>query len=96
MYTPALKLADWLENYAHSLELNVWTSSTVEHCSYDEKTKKWAVDVTKPDGSKRTFHVNHVIMAPGIGAGSVNMPKYPGMVNQSEYSSCLQIIDVTP
>ncbi|KIK47187.1 hypothetical protein CY34DRAFT_9210 [Suillus luteus UH-Slu-Lm8-n1] len=29
VYMPALKLADWLESYAHSMELDVWTSATV-------------------------------------------------------------------
>ena len=29
MYTPAHKLAGWLEYYAEAMELNVWTSSGV-------------------------------------------------------------------
>jgi hypothetical protein len=29
VFTPAVKLGDWLESYAHALELNVWTSSEV-------------------------------------------------------------------
>ncbi|RDB19967.1 putative indole-3-pyruvate monooxygenase YUCCA3 [Hypsizygus marmoreus] len=38
VYTPALKLAKWLEHYAEALELNVWTSSTVVSAKQDPAT----------------------------------------------------------
>ncbi|KAF8843041.1 FAD/NAD(P)-binding domain-containing protein [Paxillus ammoniavirescens] len=80
VYTPALKLADWLESYAHSLELNVWTSATV--ASIEKETgdsgKRWSVDVARGDGRKRTFKVNHVVLALGIGSGTPHIPDIPG------------------
>lgn len=52
-------MADWLESYASSLELNVWTSSTVLSAS-QSASGKWDVVVERPGGSKRIFHVNHL------------------------------------
>ncbi|KAF8196444.1 hypothetical protein BJ912DRAFT_955187 [Pholiota molesta] len=78
VYTPAIKLANWLESYADSLELNVWTSSTVTKVDQDEKTQKWHVSVTRGDGSVRNFVVNHVIFCTGIGSGAPNIPEIPG------------------
>lgn len=78
VFTPAQKLADWLEFYAEALELNVWTSSTVTKATRDEKTGKWAVTVRKPDGSERVFHVDHVVFALGLGGGAPKIPKIPG------------------
>ncbi|KAI9573920.1 hypothetical protein HD554DRAFT_2035056 [Boletus coccyginus] len=49
VYTPALKLVDWLESYAHSLELNVWTSATVASIQREtgDSGKRWVVQVRK-------------------------------------------------
>ena len=81
MYTPALKMGDWLEFYAHSLELDVWTSSTVSRVSPSSDAKfKWHVHVKRADGRERTFEVNHVVFCLGIGGSVPHMPTYPGMV----------------
>ncbi|KDQ51395.1 hypothetical protein JAAARDRAFT_140378 [Jaapia argillacea MUCL 33604] len=83
VYTPAQKLADWLESYAHSMELNVWTSSTVTAARQDATTKKWTVTVERKgvngEGEQRTFTVNHLVFAVGIGGGNPYKPVYPGM-----------------
>ncbi|EMD41360.1 hypothetical protein CERSUDRAFT_79019 [Gelatoporia subvermispora B] len=77
VYTPAQKLADWLEFYAEAMELNVWTSSTVTHAEQDENLK-WHVTVKRADGSERKFVVDHVVFALGLGAGQPKVPKIPG------------------
>ncbi|KAF8886087.1 hypothetical protein CPB84DRAFT_1950483 [Gymnopilus junonius] len=79
VYTPAIKLANWLEHYVEALELNVWTSSTVTSATQDPKTKVWSVTVTRSDGSQHVFEVKHVILAVGLLGGLLNMPKIPGM-----------------
>ncbi|KAI0298791.1 FAD/NAD(P)-binding domain-containing protein [Multifurca ochricompacta] len=79
VFAPAPKLADWLENYAHSLELDVWTSSTVTRASQDPETKKWTVEIERANAGTRTFVVNHLVFAVGIGGGTHNMPKFPGV-----------------
>ncbi|KAG6326957.1 hypothetical protein ID866_12132, partial [Astraeus odoratus] len=78
VYTPALKLADWLESYAEVLELNVWTSTKVASVEPGEKDKKWDVKVVRDDGRERVFSVNHVVFALGFGNGKLKMPDIPG------------------
>ncbi|KAI9573940.1 FAD/NAD(P)-binding domain-containing protein [Boletus coccyginus] len=80
VYTPALKLADWLESYARSLELNVWTSATVASIQREtgDSGKRWVVQVEREDGRKRTFKTDHVVLALGIGGGRPRNPDIPG------------------
>ncbi|KAG6852360.1 hypothetical protein C0991_000372 [Blastosporella zonata] len=73
VYTPSLKIAEWLESYATLLELNVWTSSTVESALQDDK-HKWSVCVRREDGSSRVLVVNHLVFATGVGDGHPNIP----------------------
>ncbi|KZT24304.1 FAD/NAD(P)-binding domain-containing protein [Neolentinus lepideus HHB14362 ss-1] len=79
-YPAASKLAGWMESYAHTLELNVWTSSEVIGAEQDESTKNWIVTVRRLEtGQERTFTVNHLVCAVGWGGGLPKMPVYPGM-----------------
>ncbi|KDR78644.1 hypothetical protein GALMADRAFT_244116 [Galerina marginata CBS 339.88] len=79
VFTPAKKLANWLEHYAESMELNIWTSSTVKSATQNPKTKSWSVTVTKADGSERVFNVKHVVLAIGFKGGVGYIPTIPGM-----------------
>lgn len=78
VYTPAQKLADWLEFYANAMELDVWTSALATSAKKNPETGKWDVIVKRGDGSERLFHVDHVVIALGLGAGKPNMPDIPG------------------
>ncbi|EPS95850.1 FAD/NAD-binding domain-containing protein [Fomitopsis schrenkii] len=77
VYSPAQKLANWLEYYAEAMELNVWTSTSVESVRLQDDGR-YKVVVKKADGTTRTFNVAHVIMALGFGGGVPNMPTFPG------------------
>ncbi|KAG6897057.1 hypothetical protein C0992_004376 [Termitomyces sp. T32_za158] len=77
VYAPAAKLGNWLESYAETLELNVWTSSTVVKATQDGDL--WRVHISRGDGSERTFTVKHVVFATGLGSNNGIFPKYPGM-----------------
>ncbi|KAJ7159293.1 hypothetical protein C8R43DRAFT_882040 [Mycena crocata] len=77
VYTPALKIGNWLEHYADSLELDVWTSATVVSARKNSN-HAWDV-VVERGGEERTFHVKHLVFATGIGGGEGNMPVYKGM-----------------
>ncbi|KIP03537.1 hypothetical protein PHLGIDRAFT_94663 [Phlebiopsis gigantea 11061_1 CR5-6] len=78
VYTPAQKLAGWLEYYAEAMELNVWLSSIATSATRNPETGKWHVTVKRNDGTERLFHVDHVVFALGLGAGKPNVPTIPG------------------
>ena len=85
LYTPAGKLANFLESYVEILELNVWSQATVDpkRTKYDPKTNTWKATIVRvlSDGSRETreFNVSHIVMATGLGGGQPKMPApYPG------------------
>jgi putative flavoprotein involved in K+ transport len=87
-YIPKDKLANWFEAYVESLELNFWTSTSFEGGGYDEKDGRWSVTLRHADGTARTMHPRHVVMATGV-SGIPNIPdiaslkKFEGMVMHS-------------
>jgi len=78
-----LQFADWLEFYAQTLELNVWTSALVEKMGKGEKGQ-WNVTVRRggPDGTVRVLHPTHVIIASGL-FGGARVPHFQGKVWRS-------------
>jgi hypothetical protein len=80
------QIADWLESYANTLELDVWTSSTVTRASQDPATKEWTVEIGRVNEKPRTFVVNHFVFAIGLAGGTYKTPEIPGAVRD----------DVTP
>ncbi|KAK7032356.1 hypothetical protein VNI00_013104 [Paramarasmius palmivorus] len=79
-YSPASKLANWLESYADALDLSVWTSASVDSAVQDTTTKAWTVTIQRTDGTLRVFkNVKHLVFATGLSGGEINMPHYPGM-----------------
>ncbi|KXN81177.1 putative indole-3-pyruvate monooxygenase YUCCA7 [Leucoagaricus sp. SymC.cos] len=67
LHTPKDKLASWMEQYADSHDLTVWTSTTTADDSipiYDESTKRWTVTVVRA-GQRITLHPAHIISAIG-------------------------------
>ena len=79
-YIPKDKLANWFEAYVDAMELNFWTGTEFEGGAYDEAKGCWAVTLRRVDGSKRTMHPRHVIMATGV-SGIANIPEIPSLVN---------------
>ncbi|KAG2097524.1 uncharacterized protein F5147DRAFT_583538 [Suillus discolor] len=77
VYTPAAKLADWLEAYASFLELDVWTASTITKTSWDDSTKTWSVEVNRGGKGTRVLTVKHLVFATGSG-GRPKVPEIPG------------------
>ncbi|KAI0006773.1 hypothetical protein F4779DRAFT_594961 [Xylariaceae sp. FL0662B] len=84
VFTPKDKLADFLKSYAEMLELNVWTSTTLESSTWDEDKKQWTVVLKrkKQDGTveTRTLHPKHIVQATGH-SGKKNAPQFKGMEN---------------
>jgi thioredoxin reductase len=81
-YIPKDKLANWFEAYVESMELNYWTGTEFESGAYDDKQARWTVVLRRADGSKRTMHPRHVVMATGV-SGIPNVPDIPTLNNFS-------------
>jgi putative flavoprotein involved in K+ transport len=77
VYTPKDKLANWFEFYADAMELDVWTGTEFVDGTYDEAAGRWTVQLRRPDGSERTLHPAHVVLATGM-SGVPAIPQLPG------------------
>jgi cation diffusion facilitator CzcD-associated flavoprotein CzcO len=80
VYIPKDKLANWFEAYVESMELNYWTGTEFESGSYDEAAGRWSVVLRRADGSQRTMHPRHVVLATGV-SGIPNLPDIPSLKN---------------
>lgn len=78
VYIPRDKIANWLEFYADTMEINIWTGTEFTGGSRDEETGRWALDVRRSDGSTRTLKPRHVIFATGVSAIPIK-PDLPGL-----------------
>jgi hypothetical protein len=77
-YIPKDKLANWFEAYVEAMELNFWTETEFEGGSYDEKQGRWTVTLRRADGSRRTMHPRHVVLATGV-SGIPSVPDIAGL-----------------
>lgn len=75
-YIPKDKLAGWFEAYVEALELNYWPGTEFEAGHYDVQEGRWAVTLRRADGSRRTMHPRHVVMATGA-SGLPIVPDIP-------------------
>ncbi|KAL7008598.1 hypothetical protein EMMF5_001860 [Cystobasidiomycetes sp. EMM_F5] len=79
IFTPKDKLASWFKHYAEAMELNVWTSSTIQGgATYDEKSQTWTTTVVREGHQPREMKVKHLVLATGF-SGEARMPKFEGM-----------------
>ncbi|KAK9233753.1 hypothetical protein V1525DRAFT_415499 [Lipomyces kononenkoae] len=93
-FIPAGKLANWLEHYVESLELNVWVRSQViaDRTYFDEREGKWHVTIDR-DGQERAFVVDQVVIATGL-CNKAKLPKpfpgqekfAPGIIHSTQHS----------
>jgi cation diffusion facilitator CzcD-associated flavoprotein CzcO len=77
IYIPKDKLADWMEFYAESMEVNVWNETAFLGGEYNDAAKRWTVRLRLADGSTRTMRPSHVVMAVGV-SGLPSIPKLDG------------------
>ncbi|PFH48229.1 hypothetical protein AMATHDRAFT_65926 [Amanita thiersii Skay4041] len=77
-YTPAGKLATWLEFYAKSQDLVIWTKSRpVPTPTYDYSTRRWTVNIDR-NGDTVTLHPVHIIVA----TGTLGKPYVPDLAGK--------------
>ncbi|KAH8092246.1 hypothetical protein BXZ70DRAFT_466132 [Cristinia sonorae] len=82
-FTPARKLANWLEHYAEVMELNVWTSTLVTNASRDDKSGKWSVTMRNlKSGEEKMLVTDHIVFALGF----VGEPKIPDILGRELYT----------
>jgi putative flavoprotein involved in K+ transport len=79
-YIPKDKIANWLEAYVESMEVNFWTRTTFERAEYNEATQSWRAMVRRSDGSVRTLCPKHIVMATSV-SGTPNVPKIETIEN---------------
>jgi putative flavoprotein involved in K+ transport len=92
VFTPKDKLADWMEAYADSMELNVWTGVELLGGTYDEHGERWDVSVRKADGTVRVLHPAHVVLATGAQAE----PRVPEISGIEEYGGVVHHSSLHP
>src|ERR1700687_5100294 len=80
VYIPKDKLASWFEAYVEAMELNYLTATTFESGAYDDAEQRWSVALRHADGSQRTMHPRHVVVATGV-SGIPNLPDIPPLKN---------------
>ena len=79
-YLPKDKLAAWFEIYAECMEINCWTGTDFVSGRYDEGAGHWTAVLRRADGSERTLHPRHIVMATGL-SGLPSRPKIPALEN---------------
>jgi cation diffusion facilitator CzcD-associated flavoprotein CzcO len=80
VYISKDKLANWFESYVDAMELNFWTATSFERGDYDAAKGRWSVVLRRGDGTTRTMHPLHVVMATGV-SGIANIPDIPALKN---------------
>ncbi|KAI0832304.1 FAD/NAD-P-binding domain-containing protein [Trametes gibbosa] len=72
-YTPRAKIADWLEHYAVSQDLVVWTNAELKlQPKYNAETKDWDVTILR-EGFEVKLRPAHIVLATGT-LGEPNIP----------------------
>src|SRR5436305_14964153 len=71
------KLGDWFESYVKAMELNVWTTTTIQGTpTFDEKAHFWTMTLKRGD-LIQTLEPKHIILASGT-SGEPHIPNFPG------------------
>lgn len=80
VFTPRDKIADWLETYARTLDLNVWTGTELVSGAQDDDGK-WTLTVRRADGNERMLRPAHFVIA----TGTSSLPSSPEIEGVEEF-----------
>ncbi|MDP3694432.1 NAD(P)/FAD-dependent oxidoreductase [Bradyrhizobium sp.] len=75
-YIPKDKIANWLEAYVESMEVNFWTDTVFEGAEYNGSTQTWMARIQRGNGSVRLLYPKHIVMATSV-SGTPNIPTIP-------------------
>lgn len=76
-YIPKDKIANWMESYADSLEINVWPATEFLSATHDGQAGCWTARLGTADG-ERTVRPAHIVLATSQ-IGTPNIPGIPGL-----------------
>ena len=72
-YLPKDRIANWLEMYVDCMDIHFWTETTFTGARFDAKNQTWNAEIRQANGTLRTLHPKHIIMATSV-SGSPNIP----------------------
>lgn len=77
-YIPKDKIANWLESYVETMEIDFWTGTSFKGATWNAAERRWTaeLDMDVADGVHRTLHPRHIIMATSV-SGTPNIPEIP-------------------
>ena len=77
-YIPKDKIANWLESYVETMEIDFWTGTTFKGATWDASERRWTaeLDMDVAGGVHRTLHPRHIVMATSV-SGTPNIPEIP-------------------
>lgn len=79
VYLPKDMFGGWLETYASSMEVPVWTGTRLLNATRDDASGVWSLHIDQR-GRDRGLRTRHVVMATGAGICSrPNVPEVEGM-----------------
>jgi cation diffusion facilitator CzcD-associated flavoprotein CzcO len=86
VFTPRDKLADWLESYARTQELTLWTKSRLvpDQAVWNSTTRRWTVSIDR-DGTIIKLQSRHIVIA----TGALGAPHMPNIRNQERFTGTL-------
>ncbi|KAL1612552.1 hypothetical protein SLS60_000779 [Paraconiothyrium brasiliense] len=71
------KVADFMEHYGHLMGLNIQYNTEVTNISYDGATRKYTIQSTTPEGTRR-HSATHLVLATGLFSDEPILPNFPG------------------
>jgi putative flavoprotein involved in K+ transport len=81
VYTPKDKMGDWLERYAETMELTIWTDCELTGASYDAASGGWTAEVTRA-GATVELAPTHLVLA----LGNAGFPRIPAIAGSADFA----------
>jgi len=79
-YLPKDKVANWIESYVDTMDVNFWTDTTFAKATYEQAAQSWIATVVQADGTSRNLRPKHIVMATSV-SGTPNIPNIPTIGN---------------
>lgn len=77
-YIPKDKIANWLESYVETMEIDFWTGTNFKGATWNASESRWTaeLDMDVAGGAHRTLRPRHIVMATSV-SGTPNIPHIP-------------------